>query len=425
MRKSCSFQINILQSLRIPYQASFRAHIPACNPSSRPSSGPSICRQRTTSTGSPSAAQPVIARVTAPPSGPSICRQRTTARFPLCCSASHPPSNGSPSGPSICRQRTTSTGSSFCSSRVIPRVMAPPPAPQSVVNEPQAPVPPSAAQPVIPRLPVPPFTLPSFNRVTVPPQAPQPVIIEPQIMVPPSAGSTEEHKSSQIDKIIHSIEPLIEDSVPRNQQSAPVIQKNDYQQKAEPDFPEHQATAPSQVLWPVLPNAESPVVSTPEAIAVESDSPPPHLAPEHPGRKPNYLTIAILIIAILPIIAGPVIVANIMSGPTGGPANTIPVTTVPTKIPTTPPQSSRTPVVTSTITPGPTQVMIPPNGVWVRALYPGTYIGLIGHLGTNLKYPVLETSFIQYQRVTELLRPPSRKRMVPGIKSFLRFIKTV
>jgi hypothetical protein len=265
--------------------------------------------------------------------------------------------------------------------------------------------------------------LPSVNRVTVPPQAPQPVIIEPQIMVPPSAGSTEEHKSSQIDKIIHSIEPLIEDSVPRNQQSTPVIQKNDYQQKAEPDSPEHQATAPSQVLWPVLPNAESPVVSHPEVVAVESDSSPPHLAPEHPGRKPNYLTIAILIIAILPIIAGLVIVANIMSGPTGGPANTIPVTTVPTKIPTTPPQSSRTPVVTSTITPGPTQVMIPPNGVWVRALYPGTYIGLIGTPGNQLEVSGTGDKFYPISTSDGIVAAALQKKDGSGDKIILEVYK--
>jgi hypothetical protein len=204
-------------------------------------------------------------------------------------------------------------------------------------------------------------------------------------VVPPSAGSAGEQQSSQIEQIIHSIEPLIEDSVPRSQQPAPLVQKHTNQEKSEQAAPELPAASPSQVLWPVLPNAESPVVSTQESTAGESESPPPQPVPGTAGKKPNYLAIVILIIAILPILAGLVIVANIMSGPTGGPATIIPVTTLATTIPTPPPQSTRTPVVTSTITPGPTQVMIPPNGVWVRASYPGNYIGLIGTPGNQIE----------------------------------------
>jgi hypothetical protein len=120
------------------------------------------------------------------------------------------------------------------------------------------------------------------------------------------------------------------------------------------------------------------VASTQESAAGEHESPPLHLVPETAGKKPNYLAIGILIIVILPILAGLLIVVNIMSGPSGGLAPTTPIITVATTIPTLPPQSTRTPVVTETITPGPTQVMIPPNGVWIRVLYPGTYIGLIG-----------------------------------------------
>jgi hypothetical protein len=244
----------------------------------------------------------------------------------------------------------------------------------------------SAFKPVITRVPVPPSTLLSpVTRVTVPPPAPQPVIIETPVVVPPSAGSAGEQQSSQIEQIIHSIEPLIEDSVPRSQQPAPLVQKHTNQEKSEQAAPELPAASPSQVLWPVLPNAESPVVSTQESTAGESESPPPQPVPGTAGKKPNYLAIVILIIAILPILAGLVIVANIMSGPTGGPATIIPVTTLATTIPTPPPQSTRTPVVTSTITPGPTQVMIPPNGVWVRASYPGNYIGLIGTPGNQIE----------------------------------------
>ena len=283
---------------------------------------------------------------------------------------------------------------------VITRVPVPPPVSKPVVTESQIPVPPSAVQPVIPPKPVPPSAPPSpVTMVTLPPPAPQPVTVQTPVMgppaagphaitrvsVPPSAGLAGEYQSSQIDQIIHSIEPLIEDSVPRTQQPSPLVQKQTYPEKTEPAAPETPSASPSQVLWPVLPSAESPVASTPESTAGEPESPSPPPVPGTAGKKPNYLAIVILIIALLPILAGLVIVANIMSGPSGGPVTTIPVTTLATTIPTPPPQSTLTPVRTSTSTPAPTQVMIPPNGVWVRASYPGSYIGLIGTPGNQLE----------------------------------------
>ena len=293
---------------------------------------------------------------------------------------------------------------------VITRVPVPPPTPQPVVTETQVSVPPPAAQPVI-------------TRVPVPPPAPQPVVTETQVPVPPSAGSTGEHQSSQIDRIIHSIEPLIEDSVPRTQQSTPIVQKHDYQQKSEPAAPEPQTAAPSQVLWPVLPNAESPVASAQESKAGEPDSPPPQPVPEPAGKKPNYLAIVILIIAILPILAGLVIVANIMSGPSGGPATTIPVTTVATTLPTPPTQSILTPAVTSTITPGPTQLMVPPNGVWVRASYPGNYIGLIGTPGNQLEVSGTGDKFYPISTSDGIVAAALQKKDGSGEKIILEVYK--
>ena len=41
-------------------------------------------------------------------------------------------------------------------------------------------------------------------------------------------------------------------------------------------------------------------------------------------------------------------------------------------------QSVHTPSIAETIAPEPVQMMFPSNGVWVRASYPGTYVGLIG-----------------------------------------------
>ncbi len=183
-------------------------------------------------------------------------------------------------------------------------------------------------------------------------------------MVPLSTGSGEGQQSSQIDQIIHTIEPLIEDSVPRTQQPVSPVQKHDYQQKTEPVASEQPASSsPPHVIWPVLPTSESPLASTQESEAGVPESSPSLTVPGTAEKKPNYLAIGILIIAILPIIAGLVIVANIMSAPSGVPSPAIPVTTVATTIPTALPQSTRTPAGMLTGTPEPTPLMIPPNGV--------------------------------------------------------------
>ena len=86
------------------------------------------------------------------------------------------------------------------------------------------------------------------------------------------------------------------------------------------------------------------------------------MIPSPEGKKPNYITIGILIMAILPFLVGLVIVANIISGPTADPANTTP----------------QIPTPTSIINQSTTQAIIPSSGIWVRVSYAGAYIGLIG-----------------------------------------------
>ena len=258
-----------------------------------------------------------------------------------------------------------------------------------------------------------------ITRLPVPPPATKHFVIETPVPVPPSSGSAGDHQGSQIEQIIHSIEPLIEDSVPRTQQSAPLVQKHAYQQKTEPSTPEPQVTSPPQVLWPVLPNAESPLASTQESTAGESGSPPPLPVPGTTGKKPNYLAIGILIIAILPILAGLVIVANIMSGPSGGPATTTPVTTVVTTIPTPTPQLT----ATATTSPGPTQLMIPPNGVWVRASYPGTYIGLIGTPGNQIEVTGTGDKFYSISTSDGIVAAVLQKKDGSGDKIILELYK--
>jgi hypothetical protein len=124
--------------------------------------------------------------------------------------------------------------------------------------------------------------------------------------------------------------------------------------------------------------------------------PPPQI-PAAEGKKPNYLAIGILIMAILPILAGLVILANVMSGPSLGPVNTTQVIPVATPMHPQLPQTTSIPVATVTTVPGSTQVMIPPTGVWVRVSYPGTYMGLIGTPGNQLEVIDSGDHFYQIQ----------------------------
>ena len=66
--------------------------------------------------------------------------------------------------------------------------------------------------------------------------APQPVAPSVKVTIQPPVSPPAEQQNRPIDQVIHSIEPLIEDSVPRTQ-SAPLVQKNAPEQKAEPPVP--------------------------------------------------------------------------------------------------------------------------------------------------------------------------------------------
>ncbi|HJX55896.1 MAG TPA: zinc-ribbon domain-containing protein, partial [Methanoregula sp.] len=91
------------------------------------------------------------------------------------------------------------------------------------------------------------------------PQVQVPAPLQPQIPLPPPAGSPAEHQDRPIEQIIHSIEPLIEDSVPRSQPT-PLVKKRAPQIVSEPVqpesppapvVPESPAETPPAVVWPV------------------------------------------------------------------------------------------------------------------------------------------------------------------------------
>lgn len=214
-----------------------------------------------------------------------------------------------------------------------------------------------------------------------------------QVPVPPPAGSTTGNQNRPIEQIIHSIEPLIEDSVPRTRPT-PLVKKRSPQIISEQVVSEPAAeTSPAgvaasagpAVIWPVLPNTDSPLAPIQIPALDQPPSSPPPDSSSPVSKLPGNLSIVLLVIVILAFIAGLVIVANLTPGQTTPGTNaTIPVKTIPATTPTTlKPTVVPTIVTTTTPPPGPTQVPIPSAGVYVRVTYPGTFTGVIGTPGNQ------------------------------------------
>ena len=183
---------------------------------------------------------------------------------------------------------------------------------------------------------------------------PQPVVSQVSVPVPPVAVSPPERKERPIDEVIHSIEPLIADSVPRTEPAPPIP---------------HQPVAP-------------PAEGTPAAPAAPAYPPLPPL-PGAPSRRPKYIVITALILVIVAVAGGAFLSAQFLQGKPdelSEPATTPTITTAATTIPTPAPQQSPTPHVTPQPS-SPPQVIIPATGVWVRVNYPGTFTGLVGTPG--------------------------------------------
>jgi hypothetical protein len=331
--------------------------------------------------------------------------------------------------------------SPFCNYCGTPIINVPAPAiQQPAVSREQVPVPPLTSPPVIPRVisgPEPVAPSPVGPKVQVPalvtpqpdisqgPSEPEPVTPSPAvpkvpIPVPPVTVSAPEPAGSPINQIIHSIEPLIEDSVPRTH-SAPVFKKPVSEHTPKPVITEVLTERPPQVVWPVLPTSESPGEPARVNIPAGPESPPQPPAPG--GKKPNYLAIGIIIIAILPIIAGMVIVANMMAAPSGISGATPTITTVVTTISTPKPQLTLTPEETTILAPGQTQLMIPPSGVWVRASYSGTYIGLIGTPGNQVEVTGTGDKFYPISTSDGIVAAVLQKKDNSGDKIILEIYK--
>ena len=230
----------------------------------------------------------------------------------------------------------------------------------------------------------------STTPVAVPSTVPQ-----VQISSPPVFGLGGERKERTLDEVIHSIEPLIEDSKPRSSEPAPLVPRH---YPAPPPMVETPAVEPPVVVPQIEPPVVVPVAEPPsqlpsaEPLPVDDTPPPsppltPIVEPALPPKKSKLFPIAALAIVILIVIGGIVIFSNSL-GTTPATAIVTPtITPIPTVITTIPtPVPSLSPVITQEVIQTPTpqpQFAIPPNGVWVRITYSGKYSGTYGTAGSQ------------------------------------------
>ena len=226
----------------------------------------------------------------------------------------------------------------------------------------------------------------------------------------PNAVTPTQGKERPIEDVIHSIEPLIEDSKPRTQ-PAPLVPSRHgtavpHTQTA--DKTAQTSPAPAGDLDPTKKNldlfsnilipsesvvsggAAGPVVTAGEGspgIPAPSETPLPSF-PERgfPSNKPKFILYAVIAVVVIAIIFGGFLLMK--NGGTETPA----ITPTPTVPPTTatPVQTSSTPTATATPektlsaptqTPTPPPAAVPQTGVWIHVNYGGSFTGSYGTPG--------------------------------------------
>ncbi len=224
----------------------------------------------------------------------------------------------------------------------------------------------------------------------------QPALVVPQIQVAPSPvfPSITDKKDRPIEEVIHSIEPLIEDSVPRTA-PAPLIPSKQVHHEPSPEISEPAADTPGpaaveipsmapaepgQVQWPVLSKSG---IMEPAAPAQEQAPVTPPIPgsppPSPPSRKIPYMLIAVLAFVVLAVIAG---IFVFTQGSAGNPEVTAAPTVLLTTLPTTVPAVETTvkPVQTPQQVTAPV-ILVPASGVWVKVTYSGKFSGTVGTPG--------------------------------------------
>jgi hypothetical protein len=234
------------------------------------------------------------------------------------------------------------------------------------------------------------------------PAAPaEPVVPQVQVTPSPNFPTITDNKDRPIENVIHSIEPLIEGSVPRTAPAPLVPAKQVHHAPAaepvEPAEPAEHVAAPAtteettdtavvpqqgDVQWPVLPQSGITNPAAPPAVPVTPPLSRPIPPATLPPRKIPFKLIGVIAIVILVGIIGVFFFMQDQNGtpavtPTPDitiPATTISRTTVPTIAmtvkPTITPQEVTTP-----------PALIPASGVYVKVTYSGKYSGSVGTPG--------------------------------------------
>ena len=223
----------------------------------------------------------------------------------------------------------------------------------------------------------------------------------PQVQVAPSPNfpTITDKKERPIENVIHSIEPLIEGSVPRTAPAPLVPAKQVHHtppvEMAEPAdqieapaaTPEETGDAaavpqPGDVQWPVLSQSG---ITNPTASPAVPVTPPlsrPIPPATLPPQKIPFKLIGVIAIGILVVIAG---VFFFMQGQNGTPAVTptpditVPATTITSTTILTIPKTTQQIITQQEVTPPPAR--IPASGVYVKVMYSGKYSGSVGTPG--------------------------------------------
>jgi hypothetical protein len=234
----------------------------------------------------------------------------------------------------------------------------------------------------------------------------------PQVQVNPSPvfPTISDKKERPIEQVIHSIEPLIEDSVPRTMTAPRVPAKQVHMgQPADLAEPADQVPAtgansvtqdtagqPGDVKWPVLTPSATPGTAASPAAPVAPPAMISHPPPTPAPRKFPLKLIAVLALVVLVVIAGVYVFTQnpaVTPGVTPTPDITVPATTIPpatmatvktTAVPATTPQQVTTP-----------SVQVPANGVFVKVTTTGKYSGSVGTPGRLREISDSEGPFYQ------------------------------
>lgn len=237
-------------------------------------------------------------------------------------------------------------------------------------------------------------------------EAPAPAAAAPEQIttVPVAAPVSGERKSRPIEQIIHSIEPLIEDSVPR---AGPMDAVPEPEGSLAPQIP-HAATETAPAEQPAVPDTPSasetpamesaastaaPAASGETAAPAVTGEPAPSIPPvvplppipEAPKKKRlGILPIAIIVIVIIAVaVGGFMILKNGQSPSTPAVTTTTMPTTMITTVHTTVPTTVATTAVTTTV-PTTAAPLVPQTGIWAEVIYDKTYTGQVGTPGSKV-----------------------------------------